>query len=44
MDIATITTKTFKSVLERDCGFLAGKISVSMLDTKYKRQAMGVEF
>ena len=37
MDVVTITPRTFKQVLERDCGFLAGKISVSKLDTTYSR-------
>ena len=44
MDIADVSAKSFKSVLEEYCGFLAGKISVTKLDTTYASNAMGVEF
>lgn len=44
MDITSINANQFKGVLEESCGFLAGKISVTKLDTTYPSNAMGVEF
>ena len=44
MDITTVTAKSFQKVLETDCSFLAGKISVTELSTTYASRSMGVEF
>ena len=45
MDVTSVTASSFKSVLEADCSFLAGKISVTRLTATYAAgNAMGVEF
>ena len=35
---------SFKAILEADCAFLAGKISVSTRTANYARTSMGVEY
>ena len=44
MDVITVSENEFKNVLERDCSFLAGKISVSRLKSTYPNRKMGLEF
>ena len=44
MDITTVTAESFQQVLETDCSFLAGKISVTELSTTFASRSMGVEF
>ena len=44
IDVSSVSANRFKSVLESDCSFLAGKISVTMLTSTYSKKVMGVEF
>ena len=43
MDIG-ISADAFRSVLESDCSFLSGKISVTKLTTTYSSSVLGTEF
>ena len=42
--MASASETSFKTLLERDCPFLSGKISVSKVTSTYPDNSMGVEF
>ena len=44
MDITSVSATSFKNVLERDCSFLSGNISVTKMTSTWANNAMGVEF
>ena len=44
MDITSVTAASFKNVLESDCSFLSGNISVTKMTSTWATNAMGVEF
>lgn len=44
IDFQSVTDKIVKNVLQEDCSFLSGKISVEQLTSTWSKKAMGFEF
>jgi hypothetical protein len=44
MDITSVSATSFKNVLESDCSFLSGNISVTKMTSTWANNAMGVDF